>query len=441
MSTSIIAPGEVRRIRRYHLALIGVALAVILLSLVRMLSDKPELTASGTFSAALILAMPIGLAGLGGLWAERAGVVNIGLEGMMVLGTWFAGWAGYQWGATAALVAGLIGGALGGLIHAVATVSFGVDHIISGVAINLLGPGVTRFLSEVLYREGSAANQAGAGITTSPSLSSQAPEVSLPLLSSGPDWLGGLEGLRWFLISDLAGILRGLTHGVNVLAIVAVALIPLSYFVLWHTAFGLRLRSCGENPWAAESLGVNVYLTKYVATVISGAFAGLGGVFLVFFTSKYVEGQTAGRGFIGLAAMIFGNWRPGGLAAGAALFGYADGLQLRSSQSVTGLFLFGALLLLGYAALQIRSRLSAGAGSDAAASAGQGAGLRQYTAVAVAALGAVVLLWLWLTVEQLPNEFVFITPHVLTLLVLSVAAQRLRMPKADGVRYRRGEQH
>ncbi|MFG1681987.1 ABC transporter permease [Nonomuraea sp. NPDC049269] len=424
---------------RYHLALIGVAVLILLMSVVRVVSGQDDITSSGTFNAALLLSVPIGLAGLGGLWAERAGVVNIGLEGMMVLGTWFAGWAGYQWGFMAALVAGLLAGALGGLIHAVATVTFGVDHIISGVAINLLGPGITRFLSEVFYKEGTAAAAAGAGITTSPAMSSEAPQPSLPLFSSGPDWLGSLERTHWFLVSDLAGILRGLTHEVNVLVILAVLLFPLTFFVLWHTAFGLRLRSAGENPWAAESLGVNVYLIKYVAVVISGAFAGLGGVFLVFVTTKYVEGQTAGRGFIGLAAMIFGNWRPGGLAAGAALFGYADGLQLRSSGAqspVTAFFLFGAILLLIYIAAKVRALLSSGQPAEMVAR-----GAREYNLIAAAAGGMIVLIWLWLTVDQLPNEFVFITPHVLTLLVLLVASQRLRMPKADGVRYRRGEQH
>ncbi|GAA2311347.1 ABC transporter permease [Nonomuraea roseoviolacea subsp. roseoviolacea] len=424
------------RIRKYHLALIGVAVLVLLLSLVRVISGENDLTSSGTFAAALMLAVPIGLAGLGGLWAERAGVVNIGLEGMMVLGTWFAGWAGYQWGPWAALVAGLLAGALGGLIHAVATITFGVDHIISGVAINLLGPGITRFLSEVLYKEGTPAAAAGAGITTSPPLSSQAPTPSLPLLSSGPDWLGGLERTHWFLVSDVAGILRGLTHNVNVLVILAVLLLPLTFFVLWRTAFGLRLRSAGENPWAAESLGVNVYRIKYVAVVISGAFAGLGGVFLVFISTKYVEGQTQGRGFIGLAAMIFGNWRPGGLTAGAALFGYAEGLKLRSSEAVTSILLFAAILLLIYVGMRIVAMLVPGQAEVAVTRTPKG-----YTMLAAAVVGALALLWLWIVVDKLPNEFVFITPHVLTLLVLLVASQRLRMPKADGVRYRRGEQH
>jgi general nucleoside transport system permease protein len=424
------------RFTKYHLVLIGVAALILLMSLVRVVSGQNDITSSGTFAAALLLAVPIGLAGLGGLWAERAGVVNIGLEGMMVLGTWFAGWAGYQWGAVAALIAGLLGGALGGLIHAVATVTFGVDHIISGVAINLLGPGVTRFLSEVLYKEGTPAAGAGAGITTSPAITGPAPEISLPLFSDGPDLLGKLESTHWLLLSDLAGILRGLTHNVNVLVILAVLLLPLTFFVLWRTAFGLRLRSAGENPWAAESLGVNVYLIKYVAVVISGAFAGLGGVFLVFVSNKYVEGQTQGRGFIGLAAMIFGNWRPGGLATGASLFGYASGLQLRSSGAVTTFFLFGAVLLLVYLGLQVRRLTSSAQPAELVAR-----GPRQYTLMAVAALGMVILFWLWLTVDQLPGELVFVTPHVLTLLVLLVASQRLRMPKADGVRYRRGEQH
>ncbi|MFD9940299.1 ABC transporter permease [Nonomuraea sp. NPDC059023] len=424
------------RVRKYHLALIGFSLLILIVSVVRVISGQNDITSSGTFTAALMLSVPIGLAGLGGLWAERAGVVNIGLEGMMVLGTWFAGWAGYQWGPFAAVVAGLLAGALGGLIHAIATVGFGVDHIISGVAINLVGPGITRFLSEVLYKEGTPAAEAGAGITTSPAMSGEAWHLSLPWLSSGPDLLGKLERTHWFLVSDLAGILGGLTRNVDVLVILAVILIPLTFFVLWHTAFGLRLRSVGENPWAAESLGVNVYGYKYIAVVISGAMAGLGGVFLVFGVSKYVEGQTAGKGFIGLAAMIFGNWRPGGLALGASLFGYADALKIRTAGAVTSIFLFGAILLLFYLGNKVRLLIRPEQPVELA-----GRTAKDYTIMAGAAAAAVILIWMWMVIDQLPNELVFITPHVLTLLVLLVASQRLRMPKADGVRYRRGEQH
>jgi len=391
------------------------AVIFVLLAVVRAVASQPALTSSSTFSAMLILAVPIGMAGLGGLFAERAGVVNIGLEGMMILGTWGAGWAGYQWGPFAAVIAAAIFGALGGLLHAVATVSFGVDHIVSGVAINILAEGIARFLSEVVY----AGGDSGGGVTQSPPMKGDAPTLSLPLLSSGPDLLGDLERKQWFLLSDAAGILRGLTSGLSVIVIFALLLIPFSWWLLWRTAFGLRLRSCGENPWAADSLGVPVYRMKYFALLISGSLAGIGGALLVFVANIYREGQTGGRGFIGLAAMIFGNWRPGGLAAGAGLFGYADALQLRSQAAVTGLLLLVAIVLVGVTVWQTRQGKLIQAG--------------------IAAVFAVGLFLLWLTVDQLPSEFVFFTPHLTTLLVLSLASQRLRMPAADGLRYRRGE--
>ncbi|RFU23468.1 ABC transporter permease [Geodermatophilus marinus] len=399
------------RARRVMWLLIGLWLVF---ALVRVVSGERELTSSSTLSAALLLAVPIGLAALGGLWSERAGVVNIGLEGMLILGTWGAGWAGYQWGWAGAVVGGVLFGALGGLLHAVATVTFGVDHVVSGVAINILAAGVVRFLSELLFTE-----DTGGGPTQSPSLSSDPPSFSLPVLSSGPDLLGDLERQDWFLLSDLAGLLRGLTSGVGLLTILALLLVPVSYLVLWRTAFGLRLRSCGENPAAADSLGVPVYRLKYTAVVISGALAGLGGVFLVFVAGIYREGQTGGRGFIGLAALIFGNWRPGGLAAGAGLFGFADALQLRSRTAVVALLLLVAVLLAGFAVwLGLRRQL-----------------LQAVVAGGVAALTLVG----FLTIDVLPEGIVFFTPHLTTLLVLSLASQRLRMPKADGLVYRRGE--
>jgi general nucleoside transport system permease protein len=389
--------------------------ALVLFSMVRAISGEEALTSASTISAALLLAVPIGLAGLGGLYSERAGVVNIGLEGMMILGTWGAGFAGYQWGWGAAIVGGVLFGALGGLLHALATVTFGVDHVVSGVAINILAAGVARFLSELFYTD----NPAGGGVTQSPPVSSKPPALSLPVLSSGPDLLGDLEQKHWFLLSDLAGVLRGVTSGVAVVTVLAVLLIPATYLLLWRTAFGLRLRSCGENPAAADSLGVPVYRLKYIAVVISGALAGLGGVFLVFIAGIYREGQTNGRGFIGLASLIFGNWRPGGLAAGAGLFGFADALQLRSRTAVVALLLLVAILLAGVAIWQATRR-------------------RALQAVLAAAFAAAALAG-YLTIDELPPGIVSFTPHLTTLLVLSLASQRLRMPRADGLVYRRGE--
>jgi len=388
---------------------------LVLFSIVRAISGENALTSSSTMSAALLLAVPIGLAALGGLFSERAGVVNIGLEGMMILGTWGAGFAGYQWGWGAALVGGVLFGALGGALHALATVTFGVDHVVSGVAINILAMGLARFLSELFYTD----NPAGGGVTQSPPVSSKPPSFSLPVLSSGPDLLGDLEQKHWFLISDVAGVFRGVTSGVAVVTVLAVLLIPISYLLLWRTAFGLRLRSCGENPAAADSLGVPVYRFKYIAVIISGGLAGLGGVFLVFIAGIYRENQTNGRGYIGLAALIFGNWRPGGLAAGAGLFGFSDALQLRSRTAVVALLLLVALLL---AVLAIRQVLR-----------------QQLLAGGIAAVVAVAAFVGFLTIDVLPPGIVSFTPHLTTLLVLSLASQRLRMPQADGLVYRRGE--
>ena len=400
------------RPRTVALSAIGL---LVLLSLVRVISGAEDITSSGTTSAALRLAVPIGLAGLGGLWAERAGIVNIGLEGMLILGTWFGAWAAFFYGPWIGVMAAVAAGALGGLLHALATVTFGVDHVVSGVAINLLGGGIARYLSSIAYGDGQVP---GAGQTQSPN-TQPLPQVSLPVLSDGPDLLGRLEDQGWFLLSDLAGILKGLTADVSVLTLLGVLLVPLTFFILWRTAFGLRLRSVGENPVAADSLGVAVYRMKYAAVVISGALAGLGGASLVI-GSIYREGQTGGRGFIGLAAVIFGNWRPGGLAAGAALFGYADAIQLRAGGAVRGLLLFVALLLVVVAIRQaLRRRIG--------------------LAIAAVLIGAAFALW-YLAVDTVPSQLVGFTPHLVTLLVLAVASQRLRPPAADGIPYRRGQQ-
>jgi general nucleoside transport system permease protein len=407
------APAPRRRLPKAGLPriLIAVSGLIVVLSVIAAVTGADELTSSGTVGAALSLAVPIGMAGLGGLWAERAGVVNIGLEGMMILGTWGAGWAGYQWGPWTGVLVGVLMGVVGGLLHAVATVTFGVDHIVSGVAINILGLGATQFLSVIAFE-----GVAGGGESQSPPIADIS-RLSIPGIG---DPLKDLQDKSWFLLSDLAGVLRGLTVGVSLLTLVAILLVVGSYFVLWRTAFGLRLRSCGESPTAAESLGVNVYLMKYSAVLASGGFAGMGGAYLALVLGNgYREGQTGGRGFIGLAAMIFGNWRPGGLAAGAGLFGFADALQLRSRTAVVALLLLVAILLLIVAVWQ----------------ATRGKVLQAVLAGVFAVAGFVG----WLVIDELPPGIVSFTPHVTTLLVLSLASQRLRMPKADGLVYRRGE--
>ncbi|GHE33942.1 ABC transporter permease [Streptosporangium violaceochromogenes] len=408
-------PERTRRLKvTWRTLLLALGGLVVLLSFTRAVTGAVDLTSAGAVNAAVALAVPIGLAGLGGLWSERAGVINIGLEGMMVLGTWSGAWGAIHFGNPwAGVAAAAIGGALGGLLHAIATVTFGVDHIISGVAINILGLGVTQFLSKVTF-----ARMPGGGDAQSPPV----PKPGTVSLPGAGDWLSTLEAGRWFLVSDVAGILRGLVTNVSLFTVLAVLLVPLTFSVLWRTAFGLRLRSCGERPVAAESLGVGVSFHKYAAVLVSGALAGLGGAFLsLVAASAYREGQTGGRGFIGLAAMIFGNWRPGGLAAGATLFGYTDALQLRrGGQSVHALLLLVAILIAAAAVYQLVAQGRA-------------------RAAAISGAAAVAVFTVFALTDSVPSEFTSVAPHVTTLLVLSLAAQRLRPPAADGVPYRRGQ--
>ncbi|MFC3995392.1 ABC transporter permease [Nocardiopsis sediminis] len=388
------------------------AAAFVALAGVRFITGQQMLTSAGTIQATLAFAVPIGLAGLGGLWAERAGIINIGLEGMMVLGTWTAAYAAYTTGSPwAGLVAGVLGGMAGGLVHALATVTFGVDHIVSGVAINILAVGAMRYLS-LLFFDGIP----GAGASQSPPLP-EFPRVGLPFVA---DLLAPVRDSGWFLVSDLASLITGATTGMSVVTLLAILLVPATFWVLWRTPFGLRLRSCGENPDAAESLGVPVYTYKYVAVLLSGGFAGLGGVFLAMVASSiYQEGQTGGRGYIGLAAMIFGNWRPGGLAMGAGLFGYTDALQVRGG----GAAVHSLLLLIGVALL---------------AAAGWLLYRRAVRNAVIAAVVAVGLLAWYTFTDTLPGQLVTYSPHIATLLVLALASQRLRAPAAVGRQWRKG---
>jgi general nucleoside transport system permease protein len=405
------APKRTRRID-WRLRVFAILVALLLLALVRVISGANDITSGGTVAATISLAVPIAMAGLGGLWSERSGVVNIGLEGMMILGTWFgAAFAYFSGSPWMGILGGLLGGVIGGALHAVATITFGVDHIISGVAITILATGAARYLAGVFFT-----GEPGGGPTQSPPV----PRFHSLKLPGADNFFDKIERHHWFAISDLAGILRGIATGLTPFTIILILLFPLSWFLLWRTAFGLRLRACGENPDAAESLGVKVYTMKYIAVTVSGALAGLGGAFLADFPGLYREGQTGGRGFIGLAAMIFGNWRPGGLAAGAGLFGFTDALQLRQgTTSVHALLLLASFLLLSFGAyLAWRRRFVPAAGNVVAA--------------------ALVFVWYTVT-NDVPIEFVPATPYVITLLVLAFTAQRLRMPAADGLPWRKGQ--
>jgi len=446
--------------------------AMAILSLAREITGAGQLTAEGTFRSALQLSMPIALAGLGGLWAERAGVVNIGLEGMMVLGTWFGAYGAIAHGPWTGVLYGVLGGAVGGLLHAIATVSFGVDHIISGVAINLLGVGLTNFLTTTTSSWGPQTKE-------SPEIPNNIVQVDLIPFIKSP--LETVSGQNRFLLSDVSKLILALTTNVSLLVVIGVLLFPATWYVLWRTPIGLRLRSVGEDPEAADSLGVKVYAMKYLAVMMSGAFAGLGGVMLVYlFAEKFQSGQTGGRGFIGLAAMIFGNWRPGGLILGAGLFGFMDSMQSQVNDTAHALLVVAAmaLLLLGLQFLVRKAALAQAALLALLAAAlfvvleeirtgdfvsflplPHLEGFAFVVVLVAAATGWIAAVWsmlrsgwvggalmvplaygLWLWYEgttELPSEMIPYFPHITTLLVLVFASQRLRMPAADGRIYRR----
>jgi simple sugar transport system permease protein len=390
---------------------VRIALGFAVLSLLSGAFDAPDLFSRGGISATLRFSAPILLAGLGALWAERSGVINLGLEGMMIAGTWFGAWAAVEWGIGQGLVVGIGAGVAFGLLLALLTVTFGVDQAISGLSLGLLAAGLTRFLSSVTF-----ATVPGGSITTSPPV----PDLVTVSLPGADALLAPAERAGIPILSDAAAVLLGLFTDVSVLTIVVVALVPVTWFVLWRTRLGLRIRAVGEAPEAADSLGVRPWRYRYLALAVSGGLAGLGGVYLVTVASSlYREGQTAGRGFIGLATVIFGNWNPWSVTLGSLIFGFTDALRTRQELTV-GVLLAGLGLLFALVAIR------------------RGLGRDLRGAILFGVPAALMLAWFWL-VRIVPSELVSFAPHLTTLLVLAFARQRLRPPAALGDPFRRGE--
>ncbi|MDQ6420708.1 ABC transporter permease [Paenibacillus sp. LHD-117] len=253
------------------------------------------------FSTALIFAA------LGGMFSERSGVVNIGLEGLMVSGafaaavaTHSASEAGFGGGSPwLGLIAAVVYGVLFSLLHAVATITFKSDQTVVGVVINILALGIAIYFTRSLY-DGSA---------QTPQLSDVFSKVSIPFLS------------------DIPVIGEGIFHAYPTTYIVII-LVIVSYFVLFKTPFGLRLRAVGEHPSSADTVGISVAKYRYIGVMLSGALAGLGGATITLTTtSSFAHNTISGQGFIALAALIFGKWNPLGLAGAAIFFGFAQAIR------------------------------------------------------------------------------------------------------------------
>lgn len=258
---------------------------------------------------ALFYSAPLILTALGGVFSERSGVVNIGLEGLMVMGAFvgivfnlaFADVFGI-WTPWIAIIVAAFVGAVFSIIHAIASVSFRADQVVSGVAINFLALGIGVFLTKQWYGKGQTDMVSQPFYTT-----------DIPLLSKIP-----FIGPIFF-------------QGIYITSYVAIILAFIAWYVLYKTPFGLRLRAVGEHPMAADTNGINVYKMRYIAVIISGALGGLGGsVFALTIASNFSQSTIVGQGFMALAAVIFGKWHPLGAMGAALFFGFAQSLSVVS---------------------------------------------------------------------------------------------------------------
>ena len=253
------------------------------------------------FPYAIAFTIPLLITSLGGLYSERSGVVNIGLEGLMLVGLFTAAlvinklervypgkaiWYG--------LIAAVIAGAVFALLHAFACITLNANQIISGIAINMTAAALTVYLARGITGSGNIQIMLGL------------PRRNIPVLSDipiiGKMFFTGTYATTWLVLLILL----------------------LSWFLLYKMVFGLRLRACGEHPHAADAAGINVYLVRYIAVMISGACAGLGGAIILVTYSGEFNGSVAGLGFLALAALIFGQWKPLGILAATFFFGFAS---------------------------------------------------------------------------------------------------------------------
>jgi ABC-type uncharacterized transport system permease subunit len=256
----------------------------------------------GMMNTSLVRATPIALAALCGVISERAGVVNIAIEGIMLMAALISVMvATLAHNLYVGLLAGMLAGMFVAALHAILVIQFKVDQIISGVAINIIGTGATSFISNRYMQSNiDALNNSGVF-----------PNISIPLLDKIP-------------------IVGPVIFENNIIVYIMLLLVALTYVLLFYTPWGLRTRAVGEHPKAADTLGVNVYLTRYINVILGGLIAGIGGsYFTIGSVGRFDQLMTAGKGFIGLAAMIFGNWNPVGALGSSLIFGFADSLQIK----------------------------------------------------------------------------------------------------------------
>ena len=284
---------------------------------------------AGLFAGTLQYATPLTFGALGGLVSERAGVTNIGLEGMMLTGAFFGIWSADKTGSwELGLVGAAFFGALLALVHGVFAIHLRADQIVSGTAINILATGITAFAFQDFYGDNGTPDTA-----TIPNVHID----NVPVLKQV------FEAIDWVLqkipgVDSLATGVGNIFDELNLMTWIALFLVVLAWFLLFKTTWGLRLRAVGEHPRAADTVGISVFRWRYIAVMTSGALAGLGGAYLSFgFLDAFTNQMTNGKGFIALAALVFGKWKPFGLLGATLLFGFASALgdQLQTNANIS----------------------------------------------------------------------------------------------------------
>ena len=289
----------VRGFRRANLAVALVVGAGITAFLIWATRGK-SINLTGMLVSSLVRATPIALAALGGIWCERSGVVNIGIEGMMLVGAFAAVvFASLSGNLLVGVLAGMAAGCVLAALHAVLAIRYRVDQVISGTGIIILALGLTSYLQRAVLNLRPELNQPGPAIGA----------ASIP-------WLWRIPVLGPILFNQ-SPIIYG-----------ALVLMFITHIIMYYTRWGLRIRAVGEHPQAADTLGVKVFALRYTSVLIGGAIAGLAGSYMsIGAAGRFNEGMTAGKGFLGLAAMIFGNWNPAGALLGSLIFGFFDSWQ------------------------------------------------------------------------------------------------------------------
>jgi simple sugar transport system permease protein len=291
-----------RKLGIWAIGVSGLGIAAALWAQGRDESSLQAVVSVGLVTATLRFATPLAFAAIGGIFNERAGVVNIGLEGMMLAGAFFGIYAAAETGSwVLGILGAMVAGAMFGLIHAFFTITMRADQIVIGFAINFLALGLTGYLFRSIY-----------GPEGTPSDVPRIPNVTLPEFIRDIPFLGAAIG------------------NLSVMTWLILVIVVVAWAVIFKTPFGLRLRSVGEHPRAAETVGISVYKIRYGAVILSGILASLGGAYISFgFGGSFNENMSGGRGFIALAAVILGKWHPVGAFGACLLFGFASGLAQR----------------------------------------------------------------------------------------------------------------